>query len=180
MKVVLCLFVAHGLAVAATGTLQGIVHDPQHRPIPGAEVLIQSGGPTTARTTQSDANGQFRFEEIPEGSYQVTVSAPGFATVEQILTVTGARSPVVHLQMEVAQVSEAIEVSGAASKLKTQTSTIETLVAPTEIAQTAGADQTNSLAMITSFTPGASMVHDMLHMRGGHQVNWFFDGRSEE
>ncbi len=41
---------------------------------------------------------------------------------------------------------------------------------------TAGADQTNSLAMITDFTPGAYMVHDMLHMRGGHQVNWFFDG----
>jgi outer membrane receptor protein involved in Fe transport len=30
--------------------------------------------------------------------------------------------------------------------------------------------------MITDFVPGASMVHDMLHMRGGHQVNWFFDG----
>ena len=30
--------------------------------------------------------------------------------------------------------------------------------------------------MITDFTPGAYMVHDMLHMRGGHQVNWFFDG----
>src|ERR1035438_9461531 len=53
---------------------------------------------------------------------------------------------------------------------------VQTLVAPTEIAETAGADQTNSLAMITNFTPGAYMVHDMLHMRGGHQVNWFFDG----
>ena len=50
------------------------------------------------------------------------------------------------------------------------------MVSPQEIAQTAGADQTNSLAMITDFTPGAYMVHDMLHMRGGHQVNWFFDG----
>ena len=30
--------------------------------------------------------------------------------------------------------------------------------------------------MITDFTPGAYMVHDMLHMRGGHQVNWFLDG----
>jgi outer membrane receptor protein involved in Fe transport len=30
--------------------------------------------------------------------------------------------------------------------------------------------------MITDFTPGAYMVHDMLHMRDGHQDNWFFDG----
>jgi hypothetical protein len=62
------------------------------------------------------------------------------------------------------------------SKLNSQVSTVQTMVSPQEIAQTAGADQTNSLAMITDFTPGAYMVHDMLHMRGGHQVNWFFDG----
>jgi outer membrane receptor protein involved in Fe transport len=69
-----------------------------------------------------------------------------------------------------------VAVSGAASKLNSQVSTVQTMVSPKEIAQTAGADQTNSLAMITNFTPGAVMVHDMLHMRGGHQVNWFFDG----
>ena len=69
-----------------------------------------------------------------------------------------------------------MEVSGAASRLNTQTSTVKPCVSPQEIVQTPGADQTNSLAMITDFTPGAYMVHDMLHMRGGHQVNWFFDG----
>jgi len=155
---------------AATGTLQGIVHDPQHRPIPGAEVAIRG------QTVISDANGEFRLDNIPEGSYQVTVAAQGFQTLQQSLTVAAGKSPVVHLQLEIGQLSETIEVAGAASKLKTQTSTVQTVVTPTEIAETAGADQTNSLAMITNFTPGAYMVHDMLHMRGGHQVNWFFDG----
>jgi outer membrane receptor protein involved in Fe transport len=162
--------------MAATGTLQGIVHDPQHRPIPGAQVVIQSRGAPLSKTTQSDANGEFRLDNVPEGSYQVTVSAQGFQALRQTLTVAAAKSPIVHLQLEIAARSEAIEVTGAASKLQAQTSTVQTLVAPAEITQTAGADQTNSLAMITSFTPGAYMVHDMLHMRGGHQVNWFFDG----
>src|SRR4029077_294005 len=45
-----------------------------------------------------------------------------------------------------------------------------------EIARTPGANQTNSLAIITDFVPGAYMVHDQLHVRGGHQVSWLVDG----
>ena len=30
--------------------------------------------------------------------------------------------------------------------------------------------------MITDYVPGAYMTHDMLHMRGGHQVAWLIDG----
>lgn len=45
-----------------------------------------------------------------------------------------------------------------------------------DIARTPGADLTNSLAMITDFVPGAYIVHDQLHLRGGHQVTWAVDG----
>ena len=30
--------------------------------------------------------------------------------------------------------------------------------------------------MITDYVPGAYMTHDMLHMRGGHQLSWLIDG----
>jgi len=159
-----------------TGVLAGIVHDPQHRPVPHAQITVLGGGPAFSKSMQSDANGEFRLSDIPEGSYQVTVSAQGFKTLQQTVSVTAGKAPVAHFQLEIAELSAEIEVSGAASRLKTQTSTVQTLVSPREITETAGADQTNSLAMITDFTPGAYMVHDMLHMRGGHQVNWFFDG----
>ena len=32
------------------------------------------------------------------------------------------------------------------------------------------------MEMITDYVPGAYMTHDMLHMRGGHQVSWLIDG----
>ena len=32
------------------------------------------------------------------------------------------------------------------------------------------------MAIITDNVPGAYMVHDMLHIRGGHQFNWLIDG----
>ena len=168
-----CMLVAPVLA-AGNGTLRGVVHDPQHRPLPGAQVVLH--GAASTRTVLSDANGEFQMNTVAEGVYTVAVSAPGFQPLKQQVTVTADNEPVLHLRLELAGTRASVQVSGAGSKLDTQVSTVQTMVSPSEIAHTAGADQTNSLAMITDFTPGAYMVHDMLHMRGGHQVNWFFDG----
>ena len=40
-----------------------------------------------------------------------------------------------------------------------------------DIQHTPGAERTSSLAFITDFVPGSYMLHDHLHMRGGHQVS---------
>ncbi len=45
-----------------------------------------------------------------------------------------------------------------------------------DIERTPGADRSNSMQMITDYVPGSYMTHDMLHMRGGHQVAWLIDG----
>ena len=149
--------------------VHGVVHDPQHRPLAGAQVSIEG-----SKSTQTNSNGEFEIDDIPDGTYNVTVSAQGFVTATEKITVTSDKNPVLHFPLEIAPVASSVDVS--ASRLTAQTSTVQTMVSPEEIQQTAGADQTNSLAMITDFTPGAVMVHDMLHMRGGHQVNWFIDG----
>ena len=44
------------------------------------------------------------------------------------------------------------------------------------MASTPGATRTNSVDLITDYTPGAYLVHDQLHVRGGHQVSWLIDG----
>ncbi len=155
-------------------SVRGIVHDPQHRPIAGAQLVLRNAA--VSKTTSSDANGEFSIGDVPEGAYTIEVSAVGFRSLSQQVTATVGKTPVLHLQLDLAPVTSSVDVSGAASRLSTQTSTVRTNVATEQILQTPGADQTNSLAMITDFTPGAYMVHDMLHMRGGHQVNWFFDG----
>ncbi len=159
---------------ADTGSLRGIVHDPQHHPLPGAEIVLR--GPGVDRTVVSDAYGEFQIPDLPVGAYMIEASAPGFGTAQRETNVAAGKSPVLHLELQLAEVSSSVEVSGAASRLNAETSTVQTFVSPQEIERTPGADQTNSLAMITDFTPGATMVHDMLHMRGGHQVSWFFDG----
>jgi len=163
-------------AAEELGTVRGIVHDAQHRPIPDAQVMIQLESAASAKTIRCDANGQFEAEGMPIGRYIIKVSAQGFRADQQQIYVEPGKTPVLHFQLEVSEKSETVEVTSSTSKLNAQTSTVQTMVSAAEINETPGADQTNSLAMITDFTPGAYMVHDMLHMRGGHQVNWFFDG----
>ncbi|MGH9355478.1 MAG: TonB-dependent receptor, partial [Terriglobia bacterium] len=163
-------------AWAAAGTLRGIVHDPQHRPIVGARVALALPSGGSVKSMRSDSNGEFEFTNLPPGAYQITAVAPGFAPRTEAVTVGESEGPVVHLMLAIATTKEEVQVSGAPAALSTESSTTQTVVSQREISRTPGAGLTNSLAMITDFVPGAYMVHDMLHVRGGHQENWFFDG----
>lgn len=153
-----------------TATLRGVVHDPQHRPIPHAHIKIQG------RSLSSNSAGEFRADHLPPGPLTVTASAPGFQQLQEQVQLKPGQNPVLHLQLQLSSVTASIQVAASASTLNTEASTVQTNISHAEIRRTPGADRTNSLAMITDFTPGAYMVHDMLHIRGGHQVNWYLDG----
>jgi hypothetical protein len=158
------------------GSLRGIIHDPQHRPIQGAMVMLRAKSSDWARTTNSDANGQFEFSAVPIGEYTVSVASPGFDQTAQGVVVIAGSEPVVHFQLQVASRKENIIVSAAPEAAPTDTATPTTLVSRLDVQRTPGADRSNSLAMITDYVPGAYITHDQLHIRGGHQVSWLVDG----
>ena len=170
------LFFGSPLHATIFGRVQGIVHDPQHRPVPGASVELRAITSDWSQTTQADNNGEFSFTTVPVGDYKITVSQANFANVERSLTVESNASPVLHFQLSIAPVKESAAVVGQAGQANMTSVTPTTLVDREDIAHTPGADRTNSMAMITDYTPGAYMTHDMLHMRGGHQVDWLIDG----
>jgi hypothetical protein len=158
------------------GAIRGVVHDPQHRPVQGAMVMLKAKSSDWAKTTTTDANGEFQINAVPLGDYSVAIASPGFAQTAQDVTVTSGTVPVVHFQLQVAATNAQVTVSAASEVVSTDSATPVTLVDRLDIARTPGADRSNSLAMITDYTPGAYVTHDMLHMRGGHQTTWLLDG----
>ncbi len=158
------------------GSVRGVVHDPQHRPIADSNVKLQSATSDFSRATKSDQNGEFAFNPVAVGDYIITVETSGFALAKQNVTVIADSSPVLHFLLELAPVTQTETVTAFADVANVDSSTPTTLVDRQDIARTPGADRTNSLAMITDFTPGAYLTHDMLHMRGGHQTTWLIDG----
>ncbi len=158
------------------GVVQGLVHDPQHRPVQGAQITLKSQNSDWSKTAQSDGSGEFLFDAVPLGDYVVTVVATNFATQQQKVTLTSGGEARLHFALEIASANETVQVNDTAPQVNPDSSTTQTVVSRKQIDQTPGADQSNSLAMITDYVPGAYMVHDQLHVRGGHQVSWLLDG----
>jgi hypothetical protein len=181
-KLVLCLCPAVILLVASLlyatifGRIQGVVHDPQHRPLTGASVKLQAITSDWSQAGQTDDNGEFSFAAVPVGDYRITVTQPKFQAEEQTVTVASDSSPILHFQLAIAAVNQSTVVHGEPEATNVESVTPTTLVSRQDVAQTPGADRTNSLAMITDYVPAAYVTHDMLHMRGGHQVDWLIDG----
>ncbi len=173
----LAVFLSSVLGGAAIfGTVRGIVHDPQHRPVAGARVTIRASTSAWSQQTKTDADGEFAFSAVPLGEYQVNVTAEGFNTREEQVSVSSASAPILHIPLTLTALTQSVRVSGAPEAVNTKSSSTQTIVSREQIARTPGADRTNSLAMITDFVPGATIVHDQLHIRGGHQVSWVVDG----
>jgi hypothetical protein len=180
LALLLALFSAVFPATHAHATvfsqLQGIVHDPQHRPIASASITLTAAHSAFTQSAATNADGAFILPNIPLGDYVVTIAHPGFATLRQSLTLHSDTSPVLHFQLQLGQVSTTVNVTTQTETANVNTVTPTTLISREDIAQTPGADRTNSMAMITDYVPGAYITHDMLHMRGGHQVSWLIDG----
>jgi TonB dependent receptor/Carboxypeptidase regulatory-like domain/TonB-dependent Receptor Plug Domain len=158
------------------GDVRGIVHDPQHRPVAGASVVLKSATSDWSQQTQTDQDGQFSFAAVPLGDYTVTAKAARFSPLQQSFTLASDTSSILHLQLSIGAVNEKVVVSASEEAANVESVTPTTLIGRTDIAETPGADRSNALQMITDYTPAAYVTHDMLHMRGGHQVDWLVDG----
>jgi outer membrane receptor protein involved in Fe transport len=157
-------------------TVRGIVHDPDHRPIPGAQAVVKAANSDYSQKVTTDAEGRFEAGAVPVGAYLVTVTKESFAPSAQEIVVTSGSSPVLHFQLAVGAQHQEVSVSEGAMGVNAEQMTPATIVSRSEIATTPGADLSNSLAMITDYVPGAWVTHDQLHVRGGHQVTWAIDG----
>jgi len=158
------------------GTVRGIVHDAQHRPIQGAQIELRAKQSDWQRSAVSDAEGSFQIDAVPAGNYTLRISHEGFRNSEIGLVVAADTAPLRHFPLELASVAQKVEVKADVDRIDPTSSSSTATVTRTEIQDAPGASRTNSLEFITSYTPGAYMVHDQLHIRGGHQVSWLVDG----
>lgn len=172
----LCLTLCMYARASVFGKVEGLVHDPHHRPVANAQVTLQADRSNLSFSVQTDRDGQFVFTAVPLGVYSVHISQQGFAQVQQTITVASNSSAILHFILSVASVEQSTTVQAEARDANPNSVTTTTLISRSDIANTPGADRTKSLQMITNYVPGAYMTHDMLHMRGGHQVSWLIDG----
>jgi hypothetical protein len=176
LSLFLLLFCSSIAQASVFGQLHAVVHDPQHRPIAGAKITLRAAHSFLTFNAISNQDGAFDISSIPLGDYTLTIAAPTFASLQQTLTLSADSTITQHFQLSLATVTQSATVETTATAANVDSVTPATQISRLDIARTPGADRTNSLAMITDFVPGAYMTHDMLHMRGGHELSWLIDG----
>jgi hypothetical protein len=100
----------------AQGSIVGTVRDPSGAVLPG--VTVEASSPALIEKTRavvSGGTGQYSIENLRPGTYTVTFTLPGFATVKREgIELTGSFIATVNGDMKVGGVSETVTVSGEA------------------------------------------------------------------
>jgi len=74
---------AHAQPQAATGSIWGNVTDNHGSPLGGAKVTLLSEDTKVSTGASTDGTGQYRFEDLKPGTYDVTFDAQGLVPKTQ-------------------------------------------------------------------------------------------------
>ncbi|HEY1424292.1 MAG TPA: carboxypeptidase-like regulatory domain-containing protein, partial [Candidatus Acidoferrum sp.] len=125
----LILFGVQGaVAQEVTATVTGTVVDPSGASVAGAVVTAKSVERGISYTGTTGENGLYRISQLPVGSYELRVEKQGFASAAYpAFTLSLNQVARVDIEMKVGQVSQTIEVTGAAPVLKTESTQVDTI-----------------------------------------------------
>ena len=162
------------------GAVRGMIKDPSGAVAVGATVSLKAVGSAWIQTTHADDEGAFSINAVPIGEYSLQVDHTGFKTITRTLQITVGSSPNVELTLELSSTSTSVDVTAAVTPIEAtapDAASPPVLVSRQDILEgLPGADRMSSLQFITETTPGAFVLHDHLHVRGGHQIDYLIDG----
>ncbi|MBV8514980.1 MAG: carboxypeptidase regulatory-like domain-containing protein, partial [Acidobacteria bacterium] len=179
--VMLFLFTAVLPVTAQTyrGAINGSVTDPSGAVVPDAAVKATNKATGIDHATVSTSDGQFAFQDLPVGTYFVTISAAGFpvTTIEGVLVEQGAVYTL-PVSLKITQAATSVEVSAAALSLDTTSETQTTLVGGADLQSMPlnGRDFTQLISVAPGFAGYSAGGYGSLNGTRANQVNWQIDG----
>ncbi len=117
----LVLFIAPRAWSQSTATLQGAITDAQSAVMPGVTVTITNTATNIARTTVTDAAGQYVAAAMQPGRYHVVAHLEGFQDQMRDLDLAPAQTAELNLRMTVGALAENVTVTGATPLIDTAT-----------------------------------------------------------
>ena len=112
---------ASSSAQTSKGFITGSVFDPNAAVVPGATITITNANTGAVRQTQSQADGNYRFDAVDSGVYTLEVSASGFENLRnESVVVSAAQTTEINLQLTVAGATATVTVSAGSSSVELQ------------------------------------------------------------
>src|SRR6266446_8294246 len=178
--VVILLLAVAGYSQTFRGAINGSVTDQTGAVVASADVKATNVGTGIAITATTSSDGAFSFQDLPLGTYKISVTASGFrsATIDNV-TVTAGSSYTLPVKLSAGSAgTTVVEVSAAALTLDTTTATQDNII-PAEAVQ----DVPMNVRDFTQFAAvqpgyGGYSVGGFGSLNGtrANQMNWQIDG----
>src|SRR5882724_4667374 len=172
---ILVLICALGLLFSATplraqvsgATLSGTITDAQGGAVIGAKISARNGATAVTTDSTTNASGAYSIVNLLPADYEVSVSSPGFRTAVSKVTLTVGAQQAMSIALTVGEVSQTVEVTGAAPVIETTNATLSGNVESAQIVELPlnGRDW----ASLATLEPGVASVrpHEAVDAPGG-------------
>ena len=97
-----------------TGSIEGLVTDPQGAVVSNATVVARNKATDSRRTVNTGDDGRYRLAQLPPGGYEVKVTAQNFkSTVVSDIKVDVGQNVPLDVKLEIGGTTETVTVTGA-------------------------------------------------------------------
>jgi hypothetical protein len=130
----ICLQAIMAFAQSTTGRIVGTVVAPDGAVVPGAVIVVTDNQTKKERTVTATGDGTFEVPQLEFGSYNVTVTAPGFKgfTAADVKIDAGREYPL-KAQLEVGAVSETVTVTAGVEQINATNAELSTTISQQQI-----------------------------------------------
>jgi hypothetical protein len=181
-----CLWLWLGCALpsfaqSSSGTIHGSVLDPSGAAVAGAALTIENPVSHYSRSTTSDSQGKFEFDNLPYNNYHLSAAATaaGFQIATEDINIRSAVPMEVKISLALGKATQTVTVE-AGAELVESTPTTHTDVDRDLFDKMPLESQSSSLSsLVTLASPGVSAdSNGLFHGFGDHASNSFsIDGQ---
>src|SRR5215472_4530550 len=116
-------------AFAQEARLSGSITDSTGAVMMGVDVTATQTDRNVVFPTKSSTDGRYMFPRLPIGPYQIKAEMRGFKTfLQSDINLTTNADALLNIDMQVGSLAEEVTVSGSASRISTETATVQQLV----------------------------------------------------
>jgi Carboxypeptidase regulatory-like domain/TonB-dependent Receptor Plug Domain/TonB dependent receptor len=128
------LFAEQGYAQVTGATLSGTITDPSGAVVPNAQVSMRNTATGVTRTVTADTAGLYVAPNLLPGTYEISVTAPGFNTSKEsnVELGVGAQQQL-NFSLKVGETTQTVQVTEAVPQIQTTSSTLTSEVEATTV-----------------------------------------------
>ncbi len=137
----------------STGGLSGTITDPAGAVVAGARIVLTNLETNDSRRGESNEIGFYSFPALPPGRYRIELEHAGFKRfVQEPVPIQVQQFVTLDPRLEVGQATQTVEVTGQATLLDAQTSSLSQVVENKQVTELP-LNGRNTLALV-ALTPG--------------------------